>query len=359
MPIHSNYQSSQKIISPKKIFVLRNNDLGDVLVTTPLLAGLRSAYPKCHIGIGVGEWAIPLLEQNPNLNELISCNAPWHNKVNCKFPANSPRTFLSGLSYILFSQQAKILKRKRFTHGIDVLGSRQGTWLMLRADIRSRFGVKGYAGGDRWCEKFINFDENRHVAKSATAFLPLLGTDQQVEPRPQIFLSSQESEEARRFWGTKSSICKRIVIAPGGGFPEKCWGNERFTELTRFLLQEEKYQICILGSQEDRNRIKTHSSFDSKRIQNFCGSLDLRKSAALVSEADFVFTNSSLCMHLAGAFQIPSITLLGEWYDSAKLHQKQWGYIEGEILGKETSIGKNRTASVNEAHDCFVNLLHN
>ena len=357
--LHSKLLNSQKIIAQKKIFVLRNNDLGDVLVTTPLLAGLRISYPNCHIAIGVGDWAKPLLEHNPHLNELISCNAPWHNKQNCSFPANSPRTFLRGLSYILFSQQANILKKKRFTHGIDVLGSRQGAWLMLRTGIKSRFGVKGYAGGDRWCEQFVNFDENRHVAKAATAFLPLLGADQTVESRPQIFLTNKEKEDARRLWGAKSSTCKRIVIAPGGGFPEKCWGNERFTELTRLLLQEEKYQICILGSQEDRDRIKTHSSFDSKRIQNFCGSLDLRKSAALVSEADFVFTNSSLCMHLAGAFQIPSITLLGECYDSAKLHEKQWGYIEGDILGKETIIGKNRTASVNEAHACFVNLLHN
>ena len=44
-------------------------------------------------------------------------------------------------------------------------------------------------------------------------------------------------------------------------------------------------------------------------------------------------------MHLAGAFGIPSVTVLGEWYDSAQLHQRQWGYPEGLVLGKETSNG--------------------
>ena len=34
---------------PSNIFVLRNNDLGDVLVTTPLLAGLRKAFPEAKI----------------------------------------------------------------------------------------------------------------------------------------------------------------------------------------------------------------------------------------------------------------------------------------------------------------------
>ena len=332
--------------------------MGDVLVTTPLIAGLRTSYPNCHIAMGVGDWAKPLLEHNPHLNELISCNAPWHNKQNCRFPANSLRTFLSGFLYILFSRQAKVIKNKKFTHGIDVLGSRQGSWLMLRAGIKCRMGVKGYAGGESWCAKFINFDENRHVAKAATAFLPLLGADQTVESRPQIFLTKQEKEDASSLWGSDSTISKRIVIAPGGGFPEKCWGDDRFTELTRLLLQDEKYQIRIIGSQEDRARIKYPCNFKSEIIQNLCGSLELRKAIGLVSEADFVFTNSSLCMHLAGAFKIPSITLLGEWYESASLHFKQWGYPEGTICGKEISKGRNSLTTVLEAKKKFEFFLH-
>ena len=62
--------------SPSSIFVLRNNDLGDVLVTTPLLAGLRLAFPNAKVSIGVGKWARTLLEHNPDLDEIVDCNAP-------------------------------------------------------------------------------------------------------------------------------------------------------------------------------------------------------------------------------------------------------------------------------------------
>jgi hypothetical protein len=44
-------------------------------------------------------------------------------------------------------------------------------------------------------------------------------------------------------------------------------------------------------------------------------------------------------MHLAGAFRISSLTLLGDCYDSAKLHHQQWGYPEGKVLGKEIKEG--------------------
>jgi len=72
-------------------------------VTTPLLHGLRKSFPNAKIAIGVGDWAKPLLENNSDIDEIIPCNAPWHNKQNCRYPANSPKTFFEGLYYSLFS----------------------------------------------------------------------------------------------------------------------------------------------------------------------------------------------------------------------------------------------------------------
>ena len=39
----------------KKIFILRNNDLGDVLfLTTPLVRGLKKNFPEAKVFMGVG-----------------------------------------------------------------------------------------------------------------------------------------------------------------------------------------------------------------------------------------------------------------------------------------------------------------
>ena len=336
-------------LQPRSIFVLRNNDLGDVLVTTPLLAGLRKAFPEAKVSIGVGDWAESLLENNPDIDDIVHCNAPWHNKQNCRFPANSPRTFCDGLLYVLFSKDTRNLAKKKFTHGIDILGSRQGAWLLRRSGIPHRFGVKGYAGGDKWCERCVNFREDRKVAEAGLAFLELLDAKVEVEPRPRIFLTETEMKEAENRWGERKSKSKRIIIAPGGGFPEKCWGNKRFSELTKLLLKQSNHQVYVIGSKEDRPRIHLTDAENVSRFHNLCGTLSLRDSAALVSMADFVITNTSLCMHLAGAFKIPALTLLGEWYDSAKTHHQQWGYPECMILGKEGSEGRTKVASPEEA----------
>jgi len=339
----------------KNFFVLRNNDLGDVLVATPLLKGLKTAFPKSRVSIGVGDWAMPLLENNPYVDDVISCNAPWHNKQNCKFPANSPKTFFEGLLYVLFSNESRYISAKKFTYGIDVLGSRQGSWLMRRAKIPNRFGVKGYAGGDNWCTKYIDFKEDRKVAEAGLEFLNLMNAVVEIDPRPTIYLTKNEVAEAEAVWGEKSQSNKRIILAPGGGFPEKCWGDKNFSHLTNLLLKNKNYQLCIIGSKDDKNRI---SANDSSHLKNLCGDLNLRQSAAMVSLSDFVISNSSLCMHLAGAFKVPALTLLGEWYGSAALHQKQWGYPESMIKGKEGSSNK-KIISVNEAYQSFKKLMFN
>ena len=338
----------------KNIFILRNNDLGDVLVSTPLIEGLKKAFPESRVSIGIGDWATPLLENNHYVDEVISCNAPWHNKQNCRFPANSPKTFLEGLFYVLFSKESRYISSKQFTHGIDVLGSRQGSWLMRRAKITNRFGIKGYAGGDNWCTKYINFKEDKNVAGAGLKFLKLLDTDVEIEPRPAIFLKKNEVVQAEAKWGIKAECEKRIVLAPGGGFPEKCWGDQNFSDLTNLLLKNKHYQLCIIGSNDDKNRIPAN---DSIQLKNLCGDLNLRQSAAMVSLADFVICNTSFCMHLAGAFKIPSLTLLGEWYDSAELHQKQWGYPESTVKGKELKAFRNQTCLISEAYELILQGL--
>ena len=109
---------------------------------------------------------------------------------------------------------------------------------MRRANIPNRFGVKGYAGGHNWCNKTIEFRENRSVGKSALSFLKLLNINKKIEPRPQIFLTENEIEKAKKIWSMVDEDKIKIIIAPGGGFPEKCWSEKNFNELTKISTEK-------------------------------------------------------------------------------------------------------------------------
>src|SRR5438067_13587373 len=56
------------------IFVLRNNDIGDLLVVTPLFDALKRRFPDNKIVVGVGNWNFPVLQNNPHLSEVLPIN---------------------------------------------------------------------------------------------------------------------------------------------------------------------------------------------------------------------------------------------------------------------------------------------
>src|SRR5438445_9708155 len=53
------------------ILVVKPCCLGDVLMTTPLVATLRAAYPDARIDFAVTDWARPGIEGNPDLDGVI------------------------------------------------------------------------------------------------------------------------------------------------------------------------------------------------------------------------------------------------------------------------------------------------
>src|SRR3984957_10758701 len=57
--------------SPRKIFVLRNNNIGDLIVVTPVFDALRRRFPDAEILAGIGSWNREVLIGNPFVSRLI------------------------------------------------------------------------------------------------------------------------------------------------------------------------------------------------------------------------------------------------------------------------------------------------
>jgi len=342
----------------RSFFVLRNNDLGDLLGITPMFEALKKTWPDCRIAVGVGDWARPMLENNPWVDEVLPINAPWHNK------AIKRQGLLSGLGYALFSSEVKALAQRRFDAGLDPLGSQLGSLLLMRSRIPTRIGVKGYAGGHSACNSYIQFDENRHIGKAALESAKMLEAKiDNIETKPQLFLSPEEKAIGERAWDS-SKERRRVIIAPGAGFAEKRWPLENFILLAKRITEESSTEIVILGSKEDAKDgaqieevMNSEAPKNDSMVRNLCGKTDLRKTFAITSRCDAVVSNTSLLMHVAGAFSIPNLVLLGPWYDSAKLHAKQWGHDETIVAGRETEEGVKDLTPPEEAYDLFRKCL--
>lgn len=318
---------------PRSILVLRNNDLGDLLVVTPLFEALRRRFPLAAIVAAVGRWNVATLRHNPHLSEVLVVDAPWFNKF---VPHQSwPRR----LAYIAFSAPARLLARRSFDVGIDVLGSPWGSLLLLRARIPWRLGVRGYAGGHTGVQQWVEFDPREQVGRSALRFAELLGATDLPPCRPQIFLDEAERWTGEQIWRRAFAPAEgrtRVLLAPAGGLAAKCWPAASYAELTAALAGEGNLAFAIAGGPRDL-ALGERLAATASGVVNLAGHLSLRETFALVAAADLVICNSSVLMHAAAAFQKPTLVLLGPSFPSARQHDAQWGYPETcRSLGRES-----------------------
>ncbi|MGA2053569.1 MAG: glycosyltransferase family 9 protein, partial [Opitutales bacterium] len=323
--------------SPASVFVLRNNDLGDVLTATPLFDALKRLWPKTRVLAGVGDWARPLLAHNPHVDEILSINAPWHNHVRARHPPNSLRGLADALRYLGSSPEVRALCQRRCAVGVDVLGSPPGTLLLLRAGIPRRVGVRGYAGGDRGCTDVIVYSENEYVGRSALRQAGALGLAEDRWPaaRPQVFLPPEEQAAAEATWQV-AAPSRRLLVGLGGGYPAKCWPLSHVRALLETLTQNERPTVLLVGGPADR-AAGAELAQGLPGVQNLAGTAGLRDTLALTASAGRVLCNSSFVMHAAAAFDRPTVVVLGPAYSSARAHAAQWSCNpNARVLGPES-----------------------
>lgn len=300
-------------VAPGSIFVLRNNDIGDLLAITPLFEALKRRFPAAAVAAGIGDWNRDVLRGNPFVDEVLPVNAPWHNKV------VRPQGGWPAARYLVGSPEVREIRRRRFAVGIDVLGSPWGTLLLRRCGIPFRLGVRGYAGGAGGVHLAVDYNPAEHVGRAALRFAELLGATDLPPVRPQLFL------------GAPSERKDYIAMAPGGGFPDKCWPVESFVALASLLAG---CRIVVIGGVADRDA----GAAICRAVpgaENRAGQLSLAEVFRVLAEARLVVCNSSMAMHAAAAFRVPACVVLGRHYVSAAAHAAQWAYPETVVLGPE------------------------
>ena len=320
--------------SPRSIFVLRNNDIGDLLVITPLFAALRRRFPEAKIIAGVGSWNFDVLRGNPHVDEVLPMDAPWHNG------RIRSRGLGAALRYIAFSNEVKELARCDCDVGIDVLGSPQGSLLLMRARIPWRLGVRGYAGGDSAAQQWVDYDEHVHVGDAALRFAELLGATELPENRPQIYLPSLLAALRRHRRRSRRRLCRKVL---------------GYRELRRIA-----GSVGPAPSHGHRWQTRPCRRRGTGPWAVLCAGLhrpgpSLRETFALIAGARAVVCNPSMAMHAAAAFRKPCLVLLGKHFTDAAQHAAQWAYPETRVLGRSADHPEVWTPE--EAHRILADLM--
>lgn len=271
--------------------------IGDVVLTTPIIHSVRTAFPEAYIAYLGEKGAVSLLEQNPNLNEIIPFDFSRPTIV------EQPRVALQ-------------LRRRRFDLAIDLFGNPRSALLTYLSGAGTRVGPERKGRGSLYTIKVTDDGKPKTAIAFHNQFLRAVGI-KPTSSRTEVFLTEDERREAKIYlqWldyeNTPLDLTRPIVgIHPGATWPAKHWLPERFAELADLITAKLGAQIVLTAGPDDAKTVQTvmKHSFSNVKV---LADLPLRQLAAIIAQCSLFITNDAGPMHIAAAVGTPTIGLFG------------------------------------------------
>lgn len=287
-----------------KILVSKYLGMGSILLATPTLRALRSAYPESHIVFLTFESNARFAERLTVIDEVRF------------FRTSSFLEFAVDVCKILIQ-----LRREKYDLFLDLeFFARFSTIISYLS--RSKMRV-GYYLPKLWRGELLThsvyFNPYRHVTEVFAAQLAPLGivtTDYALTP-PTV---SQASYDLIQNLLLDSNIGEneRIIIVNVNASDlsiERRWPLEYFVSLISFVAESPESRIFLVGASEDIGYVNTLYSALSETVQkkthNFAGKLTIDQFMALLKRTHLFISNDSGPLHIAAAFGVHTVSFFG------------------------------------------------
>jgi|TARA_B100001971_G_scaffold191956_1_gene195837 predicted lipopolysaccharide heptosyltransferase III len=291
----------------KNILIIRIDEIGDVVLTTPVLRALKEEFPNSKIDVLVKEGTKELLKHNPNVNNRIICEKEWlRNKLN--FP--------------YFLSLAKKLKNNKYDLVIDLHTS--------PLNIVLAFLVGGYkiAYAFRGLGFLLNktkfTSKKEHIINRNLNLLKLININHKNK-KMEVFYSKEEETYINTLLKKHKLTGKKLIcINPGTLRTNKLWQNSKWAELSNTLIKDFNAYIIFTGSSNEKPLINNIISQikNKTKATDLTGKTSLLQLAALIKKCKLLISPDTGPLHIARAIETPLIGLYGS------TNPYIWGYNE-------------------------------
>lgn len=299
---------SPPALAIRRVVVIKPASLGDVILATPAIAALRSAFPTAHLSLAVGRWSLPAARGVFGVDDIVDLGT-----------FGTPGRF--GVRDLL--EAVRVLRHGVYDLAVVLDRSPLVAVAPLIAGAPWRAGIdssgRGFAHGIRvpWVRRCHEADLYLRVASEATA------TARNIDPIPPPKLAfepgPQAGAEADLIWeaaGLGASGGPVVVIHPGGGanpgmtLNAKRWPAGRFGDVARSLVHS-GCRVALVGDRTDAAVVAAVSESAGVPVADLSGRPDFATLAAIVGRADAYLGNDSAPLHLAVAMGTPAVALYG------------------------------------------------
>lgn len=285
----------------RKILVVRPDHLGDLLFLTPALRRLRTGLPEAEMVGLVGPWGVPVLQDNPNLDRLISWDFPWFDR--------KPRRSILG-PYISLVRLARLLRAEKFDLALQF---RPDFWWGALA-VRLA-GTVEHVGFDvpivrPFLTEALPLRHGFHDALENLRLAEKVAGSQQDEPL-EFVVTDAHRRRAHDLLGTYADGRLLVALQVGAGAPVKLWPTDRVATVGRALRERHGAAIVVIGGTSERALVDTVVGDIGQPCLGLAGQTSLGELAAVLAHCRLALGPDSGPLHLAVAVGTPTLHLYG------------------------------------------------
>jgi heptosyltransferase-2 len=340
-------------VRPQRILVVQLDHLGDAVLSTPLIAELRAAFPEAALDVLASPSNHEVFEADPYVNRVWVAERTW-------FERRPDRWALASAVWSL----GRSLRGMRYDLGIDVRGDVLSVIVLALAGVPRRVGWS-MGGGAFLLTDVAQWIPGRHEVRSRLALLSQLSMAPDLSARVDVHVtdadritiarrlsdawprkSARRSDayarvrrrgrvvDAREAWASTpdagpvadepdwlhadrfSPLPPLLAVHLGAGTTAKRWPPQSWNILiSRFLASG--WRVIVVGAVEDVSLSAGLAPHD--RLRDWTGTMTVTQTTALLERADLFIGADSGPAHLAASAGTLSVILF-----SGTNQPRQW-----------------------------------
>ena len=281
-----------------KILLLKFRNIGDVLLSTPLINNLKCHYPDAEIDFAINRGTEAMLTLNPNLNKIITYD----------------REVIKSLYFFKrIFREFKFVRdfnKENYDIVINLTSGDRGDLIALFTNSPIRIG---YENKNWFLKKAINHkmpeQKLRHTVETSLDPLRLLNIPIKNK-KVDIFWSLNDDEKANKQLNNVDSF---IHIHPVSRWLFKCISSVTMSQIIDYCEIDLSLKVILTASSdqfelEQINKILLQCK--SKPI-NLSGKLSLKEVAAINKKAKLFIGVDTSIMHISASNDVPVLAFFG------------------------------------------------
>ena len=306
----------------KRVLVVRLDEIGDVVLTTPFIRELRRNLPEAHITLIVKPAVHNLVENCPYIDEVLTYN--W----------DAPGRYQDFTSY---GRALKVAFRYLWHRRFDLAvlprwdaDNYRGTLLTYFSGAPWRVGysegvtrekAERNAGLDHFLTEVIDDSAVKHEAERNLAVISVLGGMISTDIL-ELWINADEKGVAENILASHRILPEDFLVAfgPGAGHARRMWPLSFFAELGKWLKREYGARIVAVGGRGEAVSGEALGREMHDTVIDAVGRMTLRQTAAMLQRCHLFIGNDSAPMHLAAAAGIPVVEVSCHPQSGSSLH---------------------------------------